>query len=138
IPEPWQFEIREGVVEGAAVNLFGFGQWSIDIEDQRPEPYHRTLSSGLRCRVCCGPDRGDVASIGLRRSPVEDRRAGDDDVRDGGSYQSGDLRIDATVHLEPDRTICDHRTDVSDLVQLRADERLSAKARIHAHHQDQI
>src|SRR5438105_3825446 len=138
IPEPWQLEMREGVVEGAAVNLFGFGQCSIDVEDQRPEPLHRMLSSGHRCRVCCGPDRGDVASIGLRRSPVEDGRAGYDHVRAGGSYQPGDLRIDAAIHFEPDRTVCDHRADVSDLVQLRADEHLSAKARIHAHDQDQI
>ena len=46
--------------------------------------------------------------------------------------------IDAAIHLEVNRPRADHAADVPDLVELRRDEGLAAKARVHRHHQDEV
>ena len=76
--------------------------------------------------------------------PNEDRRAGDKPVRTRPGDGADVIDLDATVDLETDfpARARDHGVDAfareRELVQCLVDERLSRKARVHRHDQDDV
>src|SRR6478736_8072232 len=89
-------------------------------------------SGGQQARVA---DRGDVLRV---MAALEDGGPRDKHIGASGGQRRRGLRRDAAVNLKVDVASVDHRPDAPNLLDLRWNESLSAKARVDAHHEDKV
>ena len=111
---------REQLVDGCRDVRRGVDERPVEVEQDhlRPKRERGRTPADHAARVPegavgGGPDRGDVARVGLLDAALEDRRAGDQHVGAGRGDQRRGLRRHAAVDLDVDRPAADQRLDAA-------------------------